>query len=78
MATRQRPPIVVEATVIEGDWLAFVTELKQLGGDIGLHRGIAGLVVAAHVGLVDELRLVHRQPCGTRDADSSRSAVRLV
>jgi dihydrofolate reductase len=46
-------------TVIEGDLLRFVTELKQRsGGDIGVHGSIALTQSLLEVGLVDELRLV--------------------
>ena len=45
--------------VIEGDLVAFVTELKQqAGGDIGVHGSIALTQSLLEQGLVDELRLV--------------------
>ena len=45
-------------TVIDGDLLEFVTELKrQPGGDIGVHGSIALTQSLLEGGLVDELRL---------------------
>jgi dihydrofolate reductase len=45
-------------TVIDGDLLEFVTELKrQAGGDIGVHGSIALTQSLLEGGLVDELRL---------------------
>jgi dihydrofolate reductase len=46
-------------TVIAGDLIKFVTELKQKpGGDIGVHGSITLAQSLLEVGLVDELRLV--------------------
>jgi dihydrofolate reductase len=47
------------ATVVDGDLAAFVTELKQQSGhDIGVHGSIALTQSLLALGLVDELRLV--------------------
>jgi dihydrofolate reductase len=46
-------------TIIDGDLLDFVTELKgRSGGDIGVHGSIALTQSLLELGLVDELRLV--------------------
>jgi dihydrofolate reductase len=46
-------------TIIDGDLLEFVTELKgRSGGDIGVHGSIALTQSLLELGLVDELRLV--------------------
>jgi dihydrofolate reductase len=46
-------------TVVDGDLVEFVTELKQRsGGDIGVHGSIALAQSMSDVGLVDEYRLV--------------------
>ena len=47
------------ATVIDGDLVEFVTDLKQQSGDdIGVHGSVALVQSLLEVGLVDELRLV--------------------
>jgi dihydrofolate reductase len=47
------------ATVVEGDLVEFVTELKRRpGDDIGVHGSIELLQSLLEAGLVDELRLV--------------------
>jgi dihydrofolate reductase len=47
------------ATVIDGELSAFISDLKQKpGGDIGLHGSIALTQSLLQAGLVDELRLV--------------------
>ncbi len=47
------------ATIAEGDFTKFVTELKQQpGGDIGVHGSITLTQSLLQEGLVDELRLV--------------------
>jgi dihydrofolate reductase len=46
-------------TIVDGDVVEFVTELKQRsGGDIGVHGSIALAQSLFEVGLVDEYRLV--------------------
>jgi dihydrofolate reductase len=47
------------SSVVDGDLVEFVTELRrQPGGDIGLHGSIALTQSLLEHGLVDELRLV--------------------
>jgi dihydrofolate reductase len=51
-------PTWTNTTVIGGDLLKFVTELKrQPGGDIGVHGSIALTQSLLEAGLIDELRL---------------------
>ena len=60
VATSTTPPQTWRnSTVVNSDFLAFVTELKRRpGDDIGLHGSIALTQSLLGVGLVDELRLV--------------------
>lgn len=59
VASSTRPEVSwMNTTVIDGDMLEFVTELKQMpGGDIGVHGSISLTQSLLDAGLVDELRL---------------------